>query len=611
MRAWLFLFGVSIFAQMVDYNTYVKNTPESSVVKYQFSLTSGDITSGSLSSAGAKTLTLSRCPLGVSGSDTNHSIYISGGVGTAETVAITGGTCAGNGAAGTLSFTTSNTHTGSYTIASATGGLREAILNLGNGAAIFVPSNTTVLVTSNIVVDKTNVRVRGSGWSSVVKARDAANLNSMFYVPSSIGAGMILSEFTIDGNRANTGTSLLFGCLVCLGLNGTGGANDIQLRRMQIMQSSLFGVSISDMNQNISISGSYIHSNGGGAGSSDGGIGVIVSGAAPNAGTIGITLQDNFISNNYPTLTSATFGGGVFFAYTAYFTVVGNQFLNNYNNGGQLAGSGFGLMTGNIINRTGSKSGTDFTSGIETAAAGAVIADNIILGHSTSAGIVLQGNPAGPGGLGSADTTISGNYILTASDCISLINAGGYVRGVTITGNRVAGCTRGLFVDTGAVSISVAGNNFVDSTTAIVDNSSYGISRQGNLPYSSNYLYRGTVASASSITMDCGQVATVSGTTTIQTIVLKDYASATEGAGCTVTLIPSGLWATNASGNIANAVSAVVGEPLTFVYNGSTFYVQNAAINGATTTLACGAGQAVKNLTVVGGRVTAASCGAP
>ncbi|PYX40161.1 MAG: hypothetical protein DMG81_07225, partial [Acidobacteria bacterium] len=78
-----------------------------------------------LSTAGAKTVSLAACPAGVVGSETFYHVYIAG-TGTPEAVKVTGGTCAGNGSAGTLTFTTANAHASGYTISSATAGIQEA-----------------------------------------------------------------------------------------------------------------------------------------------------------------------------------------------------------------------------------------------------------------------------------------------------------------------------------------------------------------------------------------------------------------------------------------------------------------------------------------------------
>jgi hypothetical protein len=88
-----------------------------------------------LSTAGAQLVNLTQCPSGVSGTEPQYYVYISG-TGTAEAVLVTGGTCAGNGLGGTLQFTTANSHPPGYSVGSASGGLQESLI-----AARFIPSN--------------------------------------------------------------------------------------------------------------------------------------------------------------------------------------------------------------------------------------------------------------------------------------------------------------------------------------------------------------------------------------------------------------------------------------------------------------------------------------
>ncbi len=102
--------------------------------------------SADLSTPGAKTVTLNACPAGVTGSEPEYWVYISG-TGTAEAVRVTGGTCTGNGATGTLQFTTVNAHPAGYTIGSASGGLQEASIG-----ARFVPSNPAGESQSGMVI---------------------------------------------------------------------------------------------------------------------------------------------------------------------------------------------------------------------------------------------------------------------------------------------------------------------------------------------------------------------------------------------------------------------------------------------------------------------------
>ena len=84
---------------------------------------------------GPNTVTLALCPSGVSGTNTNHYLYISGGTGPAEAVLITGGTCVADGASGNIQFTAANAHSGAWQIGSATAGIQEAIW------ALDVPGN--------------------------------------------------------------------------------------------------------------------------------------------------------------------------------------------------------------------------------------------------------------------------------------------------------------------------------------------------------------------------------------------------------------------------------------------------------------------------------------
>ena len=102
--------------------------------------------SADLSSPGAKTITLASCPPGVTGTEPKYYVYIFG-TGTPEAALVTGGTCAGNNASGTLQFTTVNAHPAGYSVASASGGLQEAII-----AGRFVPTNPTTSPQSGKVI---------------------------------------------------------------------------------------------------------------------------------------------------------------------------------------------------------------------------------------------------------------------------------------------------------------------------------------------------------------------------------------------------------------------------------------------------------------------------
>ena len=71
--------------QPTDYRN-IQNGPSQNIEKYQFSISSLNVVSGSLATAGVKHFRIRRVPLGVSGNNLSHRIRISGGVGAAEVV---------------------------------------------------------------------------------------------------------------------------------------------------------------------------------------------------------------------------------------------------------------------------------------------------------------------------------------------------------------------------------------------------------------------------------------------------------------------------------------------------------------------------------------------
>jgi len=93
---------------------------------------------------GANSKTLTPCPEGVAPLTPHHAVRIANGVGTAETVLLAGVT--GSGSSCTITFTAANTHSGAYTIASASDGLQEAIILASSGAKrVTIPLGLTTL----------------------------------------------------------------------------------------------------------------------------------------------------------------------------------------------------------------------------------------------------------------------------------------------------------------------------------------------------------------------------------------------------------------------------------------------------------------------------------
>jgi hypothetical protein len=128
--------------------------------RYQWSQTP----SGSLS-VGANIVTLTPCPSGVAGANVGHNLWISGGTGTAEAVLITGGSCTSGANSGTVVFTAANTHSGNWTIGSATAGIQEAIHASSAGTQITVPSGTHDLLggTDQLIYIQKNIHLACQG----------------------------------------------------------------------------------------------------------------------------------------------------------------------------------------------------------------------------------------------------------------------------------------------------------------------------------------------------------------------------------------------------------------------------------------------------------------
>lgn len=95
------------------------------------SCTSG-CASGALVAGTLATVTLTPCPAGIDTSNNTNApygVYISG-TGTAEAVAVTGGSCTSGAASGTILFTPANSHAAGFAVGAANGGNQEAI-NVG------------------------------------------------------------------------------------------------------------------------------------------------------------------------------------------------------------------------------------------------------------------------------------------------------------------------------------------------------------------------------------------------------------------------------------------------------------------------------------------------
>ena len=149
--------------------------------------------------------------LGVSGSDAEHYIFITGGTGTPEAVLISGGT-ASSGHSGTLKFTPAYSHSGNWMIMSATAGIQEAILygrilassvNPFGSMYIFIPPGYYVTyATTQLCSTSSNagIHLYGAGIASIIQRDSSFTNGSVFKLGNSgdsNGCGILIENLYI------------------------------------------------------------------------------------------------------------------------------------------------------------------------------------------------------------------------------------------------------------------------------------------------------------------------------------------------------------------------------------------------------------------------------
>ena len=190
---------------------------------------------------------------------------------------------------------------------------------------------------------------------------------------------------------------------------------------------------------------------------------------------------------------------------------------------------------------------------------------------SASSGLSLTDNGAGntyvinlTGAV--SNLTSAGNGIVVKNSASTLINRAITVgAGMTISnGDGIAGnpaialnqILQNLASTSTSGVLSISGTT-ISAGTVPVANGGNGFATTTSAP---------TIASASTIA-PAQLISFVSGTTAISTITAP---SAISSSGGQITLIPTGVWSTNTSGNIALGSTAVVGKALIMTYDSGT-----------------------------------------
>ena len=190
---------------------------------------------GTALSAGSNTVTLTPCPAGVNGTDIAHQLYISAGSGAAEAVTITGGSCTSGAATGTITFTAANSHSGGWTLRSATNGIQEAVQILGTAgtggnvlvaAGVLTQYGTVTVSSDGITVMGSGsagngpIAGGGTGTTGTILQPGVANM-ALFSVPAGHG-------FALGGGIGSTVAKLSM-CDVGFSNNGLAGITAINL----------------------------------------------------------------------------------------------------------------------------------------------------------------------------------------------------------------------------------------------------------------------------------------------------------------------------------------------------------------------------------------------
>jgi hypothetical protein len=130
----------------------------------------------------AATITLNPCWVGFDGTSGHYYIYVSGGVGAAEAVLVTGGTCTSGANTGTVTFTPLNNHTGAWTLTSATAGCREAVNAVASGGEVIFPAGVSNVYQSCYIDRPVLVRGQGETASDIEVNTSGTSAGLNYYI---------------------------------------------------------------------------------------------------------------------------------------------------------------------------------------------------------------------------------------------------------------------------------------------------------------------------------------------------------------------------------------------------------------------------------------------
>jgi parallel beta-helix repeat protein len=411
----------------------------------------GGASGGSLI-AGNTQITMTPVPSGVNGSDVSHSLYVSGGTGTAEACPITGGTGTSGDASGAIIINCAHTHTGAFTIGSASAGMQEAHNTLPSiGGCIYVPAGTHLITGLSITK---SVRFVGAGDSTIVKLVNSTNPAGAVISAVTPGISVSFGYIRFDGNRANnstTGPAFIY---------GNGLATQVSVDHCSFINGNFNSVVLYEEIANSSVTNSYFLNN------------VVHSARFLQAAATETRHQftgNDVVYSSY-SISGCTNGTPIVCA-----TTVAHGFITGQ--GVTITGSNVAYINnewGAITVVTPNTFSLDGSTAAGAGSGATVWEGNFALAAVNQGGIVVSNNRLKGGGeglqiYGTSDSVISSNTIISPRDAgITVFGDGstGTANGNSITANVIiSACFEGLYCGDKCINNTFSGNSVQGSGT--------------------------------------------------------------------------------------------------------------------------------------------------
>lgn len=354
-----------------------------------------------------------------------------------------------------------------------------AIADAGGGVAFFPPG--TYLTSSQVTISGDSTVMRGSGASTIIQAKDNANIGQMFLIT---GDNFTAESFILDGNRDNLGTSGTYNSTIGLScLDAVG----LTFRDLEVRYVNSIGIAIESITQYTDVRAvmdrCWVHHNG-----------MLTAKEGNDVFLFNVKhllFTDCLFEHGYGTGGSGLYAGGGVVGSAVQLRFVNCIFRDNFNGGGQTGGNGYALQDERwaYIGCTFDLTSADphATSGIEMTGRNLLVDGCEFYNHDAvgGSGVVFHGDF---GAMGDEP----GRIIVT--NCHFVNNESAFVQtdtgddGVLIfTNNRVQDGTYGVAVrpsgGSPATNVIIANNDFTENvTTPVTTTGASNVVIVGNLP---------------------------------------------------------------------------------------------------------------------------------